>query len=230
MDVALRFRLAPGWHTYWRNPGDTGMPIQLEWNLPDGVLMGPVQWPTPSRISSPDVTSFGYEKECYLFTYLDIPTDLEIEALEMSISADVSLLICSNVCLPFSTNVTASWVFDSSSSEAGSMREMSAARKALPESGDSWFCHALTSDNIITLHGKAPEPFSHPSDPTFFYPELPRLIRPASDQHGQSRGNIFEIAMSKGDLLPLPDQFTGVLVYGERSVRITARLTEKKTQ
>ncbi|MGA7328498.1 MAG: protein-disulfide reductase DsbD domain-containing protein, partial [Rhodomicrobium sp.] len=45
--VAVRERMEPGWHTYWENPGDSGEPTHIEWNLPDGVTAGPVLWPLP---------------------------------------------------------------------------------------------------------------------------------------------------------------------------------------
>ncbi len=47
--VALSFDLEPGWHTYWRTPGDAGEAITVNWTLPPGVTAGPLQWPTPER-------------------------------------------------------------------------------------------------------------------------------------------------------------------------------------
>ena len=49
--VGLYFRLAPGWHTYWKNPGDAGVPPDLELTLPAGSTAGPIAWPTPRRVT-----------------------------------------------------------------------------------------------------------------------------------------------------------------------------------
>ena len=48
--VAVRLHPDDGWHTYWRNPGDTGLPTRVDWQLPDGVTAGAIQWPVPERI------------------------------------------------------------------------------------------------------------------------------------------------------------------------------------
>ena len=45
--VALDLRIKPGWHTYWRTPGDSGLPTTIKWTLPDGVTAGDIQWPVP---------------------------------------------------------------------------------------------------------------------------------------------------------------------------------------
>ena len=49
LHVGLRLRIAPGWHTYWQNPGDAGAPPELTLTLPDGASAGPITWPTPRR-------------------------------------------------------------------------------------------------------------------------------------------------------------------------------------
>ena len=51
--LALRLRMIPHWHTYWRNPGDSGQPTALEWRLPPGWSAGPIQWPAPRRLPGP---------------------------------------------------------------------------------------------------------------------------------------------------------------------------------
>ena len=48
--VGIRQRIAPGWHTYWINPGDSGEPMTVAWTLPRGVAAGPLVWPHPERI------------------------------------------------------------------------------------------------------------------------------------------------------------------------------------
>ena len=50
--VALRFHLEEGWHVYWQNPGDSGSPPALRWQLPDGIRAGEIEWPAPARIEA----------------------------------------------------------------------------------------------------------------------------------------------------------------------------------
>src|SRR5690349_20310304 len=61
--IALRLRLAEGWHTYWRNPGEAGVAVELQPTLPAGVTAGPIDWPAPERISEGSVTTYGYSGE-----------------------------------------------------------------------------------------------------------------------------------------------------------------------
>ncbi len=61
--LALRLKLAPGWHTYWLNPGDSGLPTTLAWTLPEGVAAGPIQWPAPKALPAGPLLNYGYEDE-----------------------------------------------------------------------------------------------------------------------------------------------------------------------
>ena len=70
MPVALRLKMEAGWHTYWRNPGDSGLPTTLAWTLPAGVDAGPIEWPAPQLLPVGPLANFGYEGEVLLLTQL----------------------------------------------------------------------------------------------------------------------------------------------------------------
>ena len=63
LHVALRQQIAPGWHTYWRNPGESGLPTTIDWSLPPGFTAGPIQWPTPERFVVDPVVGYGYHDD-----------------------------------------------------------------------------------------------------------------------------------------------------------------------
>jgi thiol:disulfide interchange protein DsbD len=63
---------ARGWHTYWQNPGDSGLPTTIEWKLPAGVTAGPIQWPAPHALPAGPLVNYGYEGEVYLPTTLTV--------------------------------------------------------------------------------------------------------------------------------------------------------------
>src|SRR5215475_3066699 len=71
--VGLRERIAPGWHTYWINPGDSGEPPSIEWKLPEGFGAGPIVWPRPERLKVGPFMSFGYEREVVLLVQVTAP-------------------------------------------------------------------------------------------------------------------------------------------------------------
>ena len=101
--VGLRMRHDPHWHTYWKNPGDSGLPTQFDLVLPPGVTTGPIHWPKPERIFIPPLANYGYEDEVVLSRELSIPIDFSSDKLE--ILAKVSWLVCKEVCIPGETQV-----------------------------------------------------------------------------------------------------------------------------
>jgi hypothetical protein len=66
--VALRLVPDPGWHTYWRNPGDSGLETRIRWTLPEGVTAGEIVWPTPQHLPVAHIVNYGMEGETFLLT------------------------------------------------------------------------------------------------------------------------------------------------------------------
>src|SRR6478752_2944742 len=66
--VGLRLRMADHWHTYWKNPGDSGLPTRIQWELPDGWKAGEIQWPYPKPLPVGPLMNYGYEDEVLLVT------------------------------------------------------------------------------------------------------------------------------------------------------------------
>ena len=97
--VGLRLVLAPGWHTYWRNPGDSGNPARIEWELPEGVVAGALRWPRPERIRTGPLMSFGYEGEVVLLTRMSALT-VPANAAAVSLRARAKWLVCAEICVP----------------------------------------------------------------------------------------------------------------------------------
>ncbi|CAN5410319.1 thioredoxin family protein [soil metagenome] len=95
--VAVRQSLSPGWHTYWRNPGDSGGPTTLEWALPAGLRAGDIVWPLPTRQRLAGLLSYGYQGEVFLPVPIEVPATakagtslpLKVEALFLVCSADL---------------------------------------------------------------------------------------------------------------------------------------------
>ena len=97
--VAVRLNMDRRWHTYWINPGDSGAPTEISWNLPRGFEAGPIQWPHPERIELPPLVSFGYEGEAALLVRIAPPRDLRTGE-RVTLDAHVSWLECEELCVP----------------------------------------------------------------------------------------------------------------------------------
>ena len=97
--LALRFNPVAGWHIYWKNAGDSGLPPSVTWKLPSGWTAGPLQFPFPEKILLSPLVSYGYEQETLLLTTFTIP-DYEKVPSTFPIEADIEWLVCKETCLP----------------------------------------------------------------------------------------------------------------------------------
>ncbi len=97
--LALRIQAEPGWHTYWKNPGDTGLATRINWDLPDGLRAGEIEWPTPERIDYQGMINLGYHGEAWLLTTL-IASPVQTYGESLDITAEARWLICREVCIP----------------------------------------------------------------------------------------------------------------------------------
>jgi thiol:disulfide interchange protein DsbD len=96
--VALRFTLQPGWHTYWKNPGDSGEAPRIRWQLPDGFSAGDIQWPAPTRLPLGPLMNFGYSGEAWLPVLITPPA--RHDATTVSLAASATWLVCKEDCIP----------------------------------------------------------------------------------------------------------------------------------
>jgi thiol:disulfide interchange protein/DsbC/DsbD-like thiol-disulfide interchange protein len=117
------------WHTYWKNPGDSGLPTTLQWALPAGVVAGEIQWPTPRRLPIGPLMNFGYEGTLLLPVAISVPAGFQGQALDVKLHAD--WLVCKDVCIPeggdFALQIPAQ------AATAGHASLFDAARAALPQ-------------------------------------------------------------------------------------------------
>ncbi len=102
--VGLRLVMDDGWHSYWRNAGDSGLPTALEWDLPDGFEAGAIQWPYPSRIERPPLVSYGYWEEVLLPVEIRPPPELAAGST-VTLAARADWLICEEPCYPATADV-----------------------------------------------------------------------------------------------------------------------------
>lgn len=99
LDVGLVIRHDPHWHTYWRVPGDSGLPTTIDWRLPAGFAAGPIEWPVPKRLPIGPLMNFGYEGELLLPVRLTVPADVA-PGQSVQLKARADWLICKEVCIP----------------------------------------------------------------------------------------------------------------------------------
>src|SRR5258707_10796010 len=74
--AGVHLRMEPGWHTYWKNSGGSGMPTEIEWRLPVGVTAGQIQEPIPEKLANQELTTFTYTNKVVLLEPLNLAPNL----------------------------------------------------------------------------------------------------------------------------------------------------------
>ncbi|MBN1299951.1 MAG: hypothetical protein JW995_01945 [Melioribacteraceae bacterium] len=105
--AALRILHDEHWHTYWRNPGDTGLETRFKWELPAGFIAGEIEWPYPELIMVGDLANYGYEGELLLPVTISAPNNLK-SGLVADLKLEASWLICKEECVPGSAELVLS--------------------------------------------------------------------------------------------------------------------------
>jgi DsbC/DsbD-like thiol-disulfide interchange protein len=151
--VGLRLRIKDHWHVYWRNPGDSGEAVAINWRLPPGFAAGPIAWPTPQRIAIAHLLNFGYEGETTLLARITPPATLDAAA-PVAIAADVTWLVCEKECIPGKASLTLALPVAGSGTPAApdAARTVSfdAARRALPQPSP-WGARLQLAPDTLTL-------------------------------------------------------------------------------
>lgn len=101
--IGLRLEMEKHWHTYWRFPGDSGLPTKVKWELPEGWRISEPLWPTPSRIQLPPLVNFGYDGETLIGFELTVPAGA---SGDHQIKAKATWLVCKEECIPGGADLT----------------------------------------------------------------------------------------------------------------------------
>ncbi len=169
--AAIKFTLTPGWHIYWKNPGDSGLPPEINWKLPKGLEVKEILWPVPELASLDPLTSYGYYDE------LVLPIRFiagEGFSFDQNFSAFISFLICDDICIPEDTNININF---SKSNQINSKEIINRWIKRLPEQA-SFKVNAFLTDETFKISWGDPKIIQS----AFFYPEQSGLINYSSEQ------------------------------------------------
>lgn len=173
--AGIRIKLDPEWHTYWKNPGDVGVPTTVDWTLPVGCTAGEIQWPTPVRIVEDDFVTFGYEDEVLLLVPMQTTAALA-DMSELRLEAAVAWLICKDACMPRDAQVAQVVAVGDAGEEAdaATLAIFADARTRLPQPDPGWRFAADITESTVQLHITPPDGMS--MAPLDFFPEQQGLI------------------------------------------------------
>jgi DsbC/DsbD-like thiol-disulfide interchange protein/cytochrome c biogenesis protein CcdA len=214
VELAIVMHTREGWHGYWRNPGDAGLPMAIEWSLPEGAAVGPLRYPVPQRLTIAGLMNYVYERDHAILLRLKVPADARGA---VPVNAEAQWLACTDkVCVPergsFSLTVPVG------NGARTSQSRFDEWRQALPRPLSSHTHFELAGDKLrlaiplpagVTLGA----PYVFPADDGPVDYAAPQLFRRAGDIL------VAELHRKRGE----PASFAGVLALGDgRGLEFTA--------
>ena len=173
--LALKIDHQPHWHTYWKNPGDSGLPTTLQWTLPAGVAAGSIQWPTPGRLPIGPLMNYGYEGTLLLPVAVTVPAGFNADTLTVKLRAE--WLVCKDVCIPESGDFELQ--LPAQAATAGHAALFEATRAALPQPVTGAQASAAVEGQALVVR-VAGLPAAWQGKSLGFLPETPGVINNAA--------------------------------------------------
>ena len=212
--AGLHIKLEPHWHVYWKNPGDAGLPVSLEWKLPEGFAAGPIQWPHPDRIEVPPLMNYGYENEVLLPVEITAPAKLPAGMIRLK--AKAKWVVCNDICLPGTAELSLSLPAATAAlppADPANAELFAAARAALPLQTSAWKFSALAVDSTLILITTPPAGATLAS--LSFFPDASDILENAAPQafYPIKGGYALDLkAIPPEEGAKGPDSLTGVAV------------------
>jgi len=209
--VALRIRPDAGWHVYWRNPGDSGLPTKLAWrDLPTGASAGELQWPHPEEHSLGELTNYGYGAETLLPLQLTLPATAPAAPL----AAKASWLVCADICIPGKADLLLATPYSAAPAQADPAwaPAFAATRAALPAAAGFPARFQIEGGEFRLAAG----PLPGSSKQVSFFPYAGDVLAHAGSRKLAFAGRELRLARPvSGYFVQAPDAVDGVLVVGD---------------
>ncbi|MBL4623033.1 MAG: thioredoxin family protein [Immundisolibacteraceae bacterium] len=207
--VAFRLEADSGWHTYWSNPGDSGLPSEINWQLPQGWQISDLYWPIPELISTPPFATHAYHGEVLLLAQVTPPAS--IDRAEVILQGQAAWLVCKQLCLRETAGLTLTLpVSESISYDPINRVRFDATRANWPQTDLQLAVTASSFEDELYLQIDGANQLT---EPLHFFPYQGEQVEPAADQRLFTNQTGYQLAMTRsqfnqGSLR----QISGVLV------------------
>lgn len=200
-----------GWHGYWKNGGDAGLPTEAHWTLPGGVQAGDLRYPVPGRLKIAGLMNYVYERPFTLLVDLSVPAAMA-KGAALPITVKLDYLVCTDtICVPESQTLSTKLTVGDGAVAPSTRAEFDRWRAAL--------ARPLGGDGVIETQGKTvriavPLPASVAVKDAYFFPDRSGIIDHAAPQTMTRSGDRLILAMPAA-AVPTPGKVSGVLSIGE---------------
>jgi thiol:disulfide interchange protein DsbD len=228
--LGLHFLLEKGWHIYWVNPGDSGEPPRVTWQLPSGLSPGAIEWPAPRRLGTSRIVDFGYEDAVTLIVPVHAESGLAAQP-SVRLGAEIKVLICREMCIPGKTQVSLTLPIKSlpPAPDARTRELFEAARKDLPRPApQNWKFSVDDARDSFVLAANLGAQIRH----AIFFPVAEAQIDNSARQAMHPLASGFRLTLRKSDQLLKPiERLKGVLVLsGNHAYLVDAPVRKRGAQ
>jgi Thiol:disulfide interchange protein len=186
--LGLLLEHAPHWHTYWKNPGDSGLPTKLQWSAPPGVDLGEIEWPVPQRLPVGPLMNFGYEGRVLLPVKVQVPTGFDAPSLSVQLQAD--WLVCKEVCLPQTGRFSLQLPSQAATSANAALFDEAQRRQPKAMAGVQTAARIEGHELVLDVQGL---PATLQGQPLVFFPEQPGILDNAAPMRSRWDGAAWQL-------------------------------------
>ena len=221
--LAVHMAIKPGWHVYWRNPGDSGLPPEVTWTMPAGFGPGAIRWPAPERIPIATLMNYGYSGAVTLLVPVTPPPSLD-PADPVRIAAKLTYLVCATECVPGSAELSLTLPVGEPQLDPANAGLFARARAALPAAA-LWPMRLSSQGAHLRLDFDAPGLRPEAVKNAAYFPYGETAIDNAAEQVLSVDAAGLHLTLSRADPnAPAPTGLPGVLSVEEDAGAGTTRL------
>ena len=212
--VGLKLVPDDEWHVYWRNPGDSGMPVSISWTLPEGVTAGDFHWPMPHKIPFGIFTNYGYENEVILPSTFKVAENFSGEAVE--IVGHATWLVCREQCIPGDAEIRFSLPLAEKSVPADEAAQIAHYLEKEPKKL-GLLSGSIEAGDKMTMELFAAIPAFKQAKHIEFFPVNESLFDASAEAKMFWKNNLVRITQNKSDsFMSMPENVGGVLVVDHK--------------
>jgi thiol:disulfide interchange protein len=230
--VALKQEITPGWHTYWSNPGDTGLATTLSWTLPQGFTATDLQFPTPHKEPTGELVNYGYQDSVIIPVQITAPATAKTgDTVELK--AHATWLVCKDICVPENTDLSLKLKIADKPLPSPWASAFIAAKDRLPKANPAQQTAKINGDNIEVTINPIPLDASELPEEAYFYPHDGLLIMHNSPQKMDMAGRSLTLTIPRNKTRTTPiDEISGDIwlrtMTGEKSFQFKAKVEQLK--
>lgn len=214
LKIGIHLVMQPGWHVYWKNPGDSGLPVSIQWALPEGFTAGEPQWPYPERLEVPPLMTYIFERDFFLPVTITPGQNLQ-DGADVPVKARLDWLVCAKECIPGHADVAVTLTAKRTPSAKTPLwnRYWAEIEPKLPVERSDWSITAHMEQSSIVLS------LVHPARKTltdvYFFAHADNVVNHAAPQTLMRTADGYRLTIPRSTLNGPADKIQGVVTAKE---------------